>query len=274
VYFRHCNDGLPPHADMENFTRTKMAHFKPDYIRDRAKRVFRQNYHKPIPKNPDETRYPQPVVGSEPAWIERERQKRIREQLQVKKDIAGSGKKIMSALKKLGKSPTRQSQAQEPQIRKIPLTENYINADREANKIEDGYQGFADGDDENFNPGIRPWHQPPAQGRDQSPDMNKSLSLTANDLVIDDARKGQENFAAFDGLDDEDLAQRAYQEEMGTGGRILHNKTSGHGATSAYIPTGTVKNAGSQNLSSYLATHKRMYNYRNGHKLQIGNNGF
>jgi hypothetical protein len=274
VYFRHCNDGLPPHADMENFTRTKMAHFKPDYIRDRAKRVFRQNYHKPIPTNPDETRYPQPAVGVEPSWMDRERRKRVREQLQVKKDIAGSGKKIISALKKLGKSPVRKSQAQEPQIGNRDLAHNYINAEREVNMAEDGYQSIAEGDRENFNPRIRSRHQSPGQERDQSPKMDKFLSLTANDLMIDDAGKNQEGFAAYDALDDEDLAQRAYREEMGTGGRILHNNTSGHGATSAYIPTGTVKNAGSQNLSSYLATHKRMYNYRNGHKLQIGNTGF
>lgn len=79
---------------------------------------------------------------------------------------------------------------------------------------------------------------------------------------------------AKSGLNFDSMASQkdTYLQGMGAQKEIKNNMTSGHGYTSAYIPTGSIKPAGNFNLSNYLGTHKKLFAHKHDRNLQIGLN--
>ena len=69
---------------------------------------------------------------------------------------------------------------------------------------------------------------------------------------------------------------KGYGDHVNENERSVEKKQNmgGSGYCSAYIPTGTVKNAGAQGLTSYLGTHKKLFDHKHNRGLRIGFNEF
>lgn len=93
------------------------------------------------------------------------------------------------------------------------------------------------------------------------------VKVNKSSNVLDAHVKNYDNY-----LEEDERNRKKMLIAMNAQKEIANSKGgySGHGYSSAYIPTGTMKPVGQHNLSHYLATHKKLFDHKHTRSLQIG----